>query len=178
VIRDINKFSNNVMAQQLFLTLGLPDMGASLPNRAPLIGTATSESARNALKQWWQRRIHPQEVPTIDNGSGLSRQTRISARQLSQLLQLAWASPLMPELLSSLPVVGLDGTLKRSKAGMATAHLKTGSLRDVTALAGVVHASSGKRYVLVVMVNHANAGAAKPALDALIDWTARDEPGK
>jgi D-alanyl-D-alanine carboxypeptidase/D-alanyl-D-alanine-endopeptidase (penicillin-binding protein 4) len=178
VIRDINKFSNNVMAQQLFLTLGLPDMGTALPNRSPLIGTATSESARKALKQWWQRRIHPQEVPTIDNGSGLSRQTRISARQLSQLLQLAWASPLMPELLASLPMVGLDGTLKRSKAGIATAHLKTGSLRDVTALAGVVHASSGKRYVLVVMVNHANAGAAKPALDALIDWTARDEPGK
>jgi D-alanyl-D-alanine carboxypeptidase/D-alanyl-D-alanine-endopeptidase (penicillin-binding protein 4) len=178
VIRDINKFSNNVMAQQLFLTLGLPDMGTALPNRAPLVGTATSESARNALKQWWQRRINPQDLPSIDNGSGLSRQTRISAQQLAQLLQLAWASPLMPELLASLPVVGLDGTLKRSKAGMATAHLKTGSLRDVTALAGVVHAASGKRYVLVAMVNHANAGAAKPALDALIDWAARDEPGK
>jgi D-alanyl-D-alanine carboxypeptidase/D-alanyl-D-alanine-endopeptidase (penicillin-binding protein 4) len=178
VIRDVNKFSNNVMAQQLFLTLGLPDMGTALPNRAPLIGTATAESARNALRQWWQRRIHPQEVPTIDNGSGLSRQTRISAQQLSQLLQLAWASPLMPELLSSLPVVGLDGTMKRSRAGVATAHLKTGSLRDVTALAGVVHASSGKRYVLVAMVNHANASAAKPAMDALIDWAARDEPIK
>jgi D-alanyl-D-alanine carboxypeptidase/D-alanyl-D-alanine-endopeptidase (penicillin-binding protein 4) len=84
----------------------------------------------------------------------------------------------MPELLSSLPVVGLDGTMKRSRAGVATAHLKTGSLRDVTALAGVVHASSGKRYVLVAMVNHANASAAKPALDALIDWAARDEPIK
>jgi D-alanyl-D-alanine carboxypeptidase/D-alanyl-D-alanine-endopeptidase (penicillin-binding protein 4) len=178
VIRDINKFSNNVMAQQLFLTLGLPEMGAALPNRAPLIGTATSESARTALKQWWQRRIHPQEVPTIDNGSGLSRQTRISAQQLAQLLQLAWASPLMPELLASLPVVGRDGTLRRSKAGTASAHLKTGSLRDVTALAGVVHASSGKRYVLVAMVNHANANAAKPALDALIDWVARDELSK
>jgi D-alanyl-D-alanine carboxypeptidase/D-alanyl-D-alanine-endopeptidase (penicillin-binding protein 4) len=178
VIRDINKFSNNVMAQQLFLTLGLPDMGAALPSRAPLIGTATSESARKTLRQWWQRRIHPQEVPIIDNGSGLSRQTRISAQQLAQLLQLAWASPVMPELLASLPVVGLDGTLKRSKAGMASAHLKTGSLRDVTALAGVVHASSGRRFVLVAMVNHANSGAARPALDALIDWVARDEPSK
>jgi D-alanyl-D-alanine carboxypeptidase/D-alanyl-D-alanine-endopeptidase (penicillin-binding protein 4) len=178
VVRDINKFSNNVMAQQLFLTLGLPNMGPALPKRAPLIGTATSESARHALRQWWQRRINPQEVPTIDNGSGLSRQTRISAQQLSQLLQQAWASALMPELLSSLPVVGLDGTLKRSQAGVASAHLKTGSLRDVTALAGVVHANSGKRYVLVAMVNHANASAARPALDALIDWVARDEPSK
>ena len=178
VVRDINKFSNNVMAQQLFLTLGLPDRVPAMPNHAALIGTATSESARKTLRQWWQRRIHPQEVPIIDNGSGLSRQTRISAQQLSQLLQLAWASPVMPELLASLPVVGLDGTLKRSKAGAATAHLKTGSLRDVAALAGVVHASSGKRYVLVALVNHTNAGAAKPAFNALIDWAARDEPGK
>jgi D-alanyl-D-alanine carboxypeptidase/D-alanyl-D-alanine-endopeptidase (penicillin-binding protein 4) len=178
VVRDINKFSNNLMAQQLFLTLGLPDMGPALPMRATPIGTATSESARNALRLWWQRRINPQDVPSIDNGSGLSRQTRISAQQLSQLLQQAWASPLMPELLASLPVVGMDGTLKRSRAGLASAHLKTGSLRDVTALAGVVHANSGKRYVLVAMVNHTSAGAAKPAFDALIDWVARDEPGK
>jgi D-alanyl-D-alanine carboxypeptidase/D-alanyl-D-alanine-endopeptidase (penicillin-binding protein 4) len=153
-------------------------MGTALPKRAAPIGTATSESARNALRQWWQRRINPQEVPTIDNGSGLSRQTRISAQQLSQLLQQAWASALMPELLSSLPVVGLDGTLMRSRASVASAHLKTGSLRDVTALAGVVHGNSGKRYVLVAMVNHTNASAARPALDALIDWVARDEPSK
>ena len=178
VIRDINKFSNNVMAQQLFLTLGLPTMGASLPNRAQPIGTASAESARTALRQWWQRRISPLDVPSIDNGSGLSRQTRSSAQQLAQLLQLAWASPLMPELLASLPVVGLDGTLKRSRANTASAHLKTGSLRDVTALAGVVDANSGKRYVLVAMVNHANAGAARPALDALIDWVAQDDPAK
>lgn len=102
----------------------------------------------------------------------------MTAQQLALLLQLAWASPLMPELLASLPVVGLDGTLKRSRAGSASAHLKTGSLRDVNALAGVVHASSGKRYVLVAMINHTNAGMARPALDALIDWVAQDDPSK
>ena len=161
VIRDINKFSNNVMAQQLFLTLGLP---------AP----ATPESARAAMRQWWQRRISTTNLPTLDNGSGLSRHNRISAQQLGQLLQLAYASPTMPELMSSLALVGVDGTLKRSLANSASAHLKTGSLKDVTALAGYVHAASGKRYVIVAIVNHPNAAAVRPALDALIDWAVMD----
>ncbi len=165
LIRDVNKFSNNVMAQQIFLTLGLP---------AP----ATPESAREAVRQWWQRRISASDVPLIDNGSGLSRQNRISAQQLGQLLQVAYASPTMPELMSSLPLVGVDGTLKRSRAGNASAHLKTGSLKEVTALAGYVHAASGKRYVLVAIINHPNAGAVRPALDALIDWVVMDNPSQ
>jgi serine-type D-Ala-D-Ala carboxypeptidase/endopeptidase (penicillin-binding protein 4) len=167
VIRDINKFSNNVMAQQLFLTLGL---AAGSP-------VATPESAREVVRQWWLRRISASDAPDIDNGSGLSRQTRISAQQLGKLLQVAYASPNMPELMSSLPLVGVDGTLKRSRAGSASAHLKTGSLREVTALAGYVHGASGKRYVLVAIVNHPNAGAVRPALDALIDWAVMDNQG-
>lgn len=165
VVRDINKFSNNVMAQQLFLTLGLD---------ATSHGVATPASARASVRQWWQRRISASNVPSIDNGSGLSRLTRISAAQLGLLLKTAYASPTMPELMSSLPMVGVDGTLKRSQAAAGSAHLKTGSLREVMALAGYVHAASGKRYVLVAMVNHPNAAAVRPALDALIDWTTRD----
>lgn len=180
VIRDINKFSNNVMAQQLFLTLGLPtsDLGngnAASPQASSTV--ATQDSARAALRQWWQRRISASDVPSIDNGSGLSRQTRISAQQLGHLLQVAYASPNMPELMSSLPIAGVDGTLKRSKASSGSAHLKTGSLREVTALAGYVHGTSGKRYVLVAIVNHPNASAVRPALDALIDWTVMDNHG-
>lgn len=168
VIRDINKFSNNVMAQQLFLTLGLT---ADSP-------VATPESAREVVRQWWLRHISASNVPHIDNGSGLSRQSRISAQQLGQLLKVAYASPNMPELMSSLPIVGVDGTLKRSKAGSGSAHLKTGSLKEVTALAGFVHATSGKHYVLVAIVNHPNAGAVRPALDALIEWTVMDNQGQ
>ena len=109
------------------------------------------------------------------NGSGLSRESRASADALALLLQRAWASPVMPEFISSLPVSGLDGTLRRSP-GMAAAkvagraHLKTGSLRDVSALAGYLLAPDGRRYVLVAIVNHPNAGAARPALDALVAW--------
>jgi len=169
LIRDINKFSNNVMAQQLFYTLGLPpEPSGDNPAGTP----ATLERARQALQDWWRRRIKASTVPSIDNGSGLSRDTRISAQQLVQLLRSAYASPYMPELMASLPIVGLDGTLKRSQAGVASAHLKTGSLKGVMALAGYVHNASGQQLCLVAIVNHPNAAAARSALDALVDWAA------
>lgn len=110
----------------------------------------------------------------MDNGAGLSRQTRITAQALARMLQAAWASPVMPELLASLPVTGVDGTLRRSRAS-ARAHLKTGSLRDVMAVAGYVHATDGRRYVLVAVVNHAQAAAARPVLDALVEWAAQGQ---
>ena len=164
VIRDINKYSNNVMAQQVFLTL-------SLAQQAP----ATPAASRELLQRWWQQRIGTVDAPLLDNGSGLSRESRISAQALARLLQSAWASPLMPELMSSLPIAGVDGTLKRSQAqSTGRAHLKSGSLNGVVAVAGYVHAASGKRYVLVALVNHANANAARPALAALLDWAVKD----
>ncbi|MDB5944586.1 MAG: D-alanyl-D-alanine carboxypeptidase/D-alanyl-D-alanine-endopeptidase [Ramlibacter sp.] len=164
VVRDINKFSNNVMAQQLFLTLSLQQKGVG-----------TQQGSREILRSWWRERVGG-EPPAMDNGSGLSRDERISAQQLARMLQLAWASPLMPELMSSLPVAGTDGTLRRLRGRSAgQAHLKSGSLRDVSAVAGYVHAASGRRYVLVAIANHPNAAAARPAIDALVDWVARDQ---
>ena len=81
---------------------------------------------------------------------------------LGRLLQSAWSSAVMPELMSSLPVAGIDGTLRRSKGVPGRAHLKTGSLRDVVGVAGYVLADSGRRYVVVAIVNHPNANAARP----------------
>ena len=169
VIRDINKYSNNVMAQQLFLTLSLPTRPAAAN------GTATQEGSREVIKRWWQERFAGVEQPVIDNGSGLSRNERISAQALARMLQAAFVSALMPELMASLPVAGLDGTMRRNRSkASGSAHLKTGSLRDVAAVAGYVHAASGKRYVLVAIANHANASAARAAMDALLDWTVKD----
>ena len=169
VIRDINKFSNNVMAQQLFLTLGLQARNSA--------GAATLEGAREVVRRWWQERIAGAEAPTLDNGSGLSRSERITALALAKMLQTAYLSPQMPELLASLPVAGIDGTMRRNRSRAAgNAHLKTGSLRDVAAVAGYVHGSSGRRYVLIAIVNHPNASAARPAFDALLDWTMKDGP--
>ena len=170
VVRDINKFSNNVMAQQLFLTLALQHQPGQ---------PATAEAARALLRDWLRVRVG--ELPAglhLDNGSGLSRETRLSAALLVRLLQQAWSSPSMPELLSSLPINGLDGTLRRSRATPGRAHLKTGSLRDVSGLAGYVLSDSGRRYVLVAIINHPNANAARPALDALVQWSLRDAPSR
>ncbi len=170
VVRDINKFSNNVMAEQLLLTLAR--------QRDPAT-PASPESARALLHGWLVERLG--ELPPgtlLDNGSGLSRQTRLSAALLGRLLQQAWGGAAMPELVGSLPVSGLDGTLRRSRATPGRAHLKTGSLNDVAAIAGYLLADSGRRYVIVAMINHPNAGAARPALDALVQWGLRDAPAR
>lgn len=163
VVRDINKFSNNVMAQQLFLTLSLQQRGVG-----------TMAGSREVMQQWWRDRLRS-EPPAFDSGSGLSREERITGAQLARLLQLAWASPLMPEFIASLPVAGLDGTARRSGARAAgLAHLKTGSLRDVVGVAGYVHAPGGRRWVLVAIANHPQAGAFRPVIDALVEWAARE----
>jgi D-alanyl-D-alanine carboxypeptidase/D-alanyl-D-alanine-endopeptidase (penicillin-binding protein 4) len=166
VVREINKFSNNVMAQQLFLTLGLAR------------GTGgTPEAAREVLRRWLGERIGgAADGARIDNGSGLSREVRLSARLLARLLQSAWTSPVMPELMASLPVSGTDGTLLRARAAPGRAHLKTGSLRDVAGVAGYVLGASGRRTIVVALINHPNANAARPAFDALVQWAA-DEAG-
>jgi D-alanyl-D-alanine carboxypeptidase/D-alanyl-D-alanine-endopeptidase (penicillin-binding protein 4) len=171
VVRDINKYSNNTMAQQLFLTLALVDPATGLPGAV----AATPERARLGLQTWAEARLGPAAAAlAIDNGAGLSRTARVSARALAQLLQVAWASPVMPELAASLPVSGLDGTMRRSRSTLGRAHLKTGSLRDVAGVAGYVLSDTGRRYVLVAVVNHPNASAARPAIDALLQWTIGD----
>ncbi|RFO96280.1 D-alanyl-D-alanine carboxypeptidase/D-alanyl-D-alanine-endopeptidase [Rhodoferax lacus] len=199
IIRDINKYSNNVMAQQVFLTLGRVLPGAlggadATAAEAPLgngLGTGSTggstttpplpagnfAASRAVLQRWWKVRIGSEDLPVWDNGSGLSRQERISAQGLARMLQVAWRSPYMPELVASLPITGVDGTLKRVKSrATGSAHLKTGSLSNVLARAGYVDGASGKRYVLVALINHANANtdAARAVMETLVDWAARD----
>ncbi|MCE3272719.1 MAG: penicillin-binding protein 4 precursor (D-alanyl-D-alanine carboxypeptidase)-like protein [Ramlibacter sp.] len=161
VIRDINKFSNNVMAQQLFLTLSLQQRSSG-----------TLEGSRDVLAAWWRDRFGG-EVPVTDNGSGLSRTESVTAGQLGQLLQAAWVSPLMPDFVASLPALGLDGTLRRSRQNIGLAHLKTGSLVDVAGVAGYVHGPQGRRYVLVAIANHPRASAVRGVAQALVQWAAR-----
>jgi D-alanyl-D-alanine carboxypeptidase/D-alanyl-D-alanine-endopeptidase (penicillin-binding protein 4) len=177
IIRDINKYSNNVMAQQVFLTLGRMTPGLTpgiSPDASPL-QSGSFDNARAVTLRWWKDRIPGAEAPVLDNGAGLSRSGRISAQALARLLQTAYASPHMPELMASLPITGVDGTLRRAKArSVGSAHLKTGSLNEVVAMAGYVHGAGGRRWVLVAIVNHPNAKAARPAFDALIDWVAQD----
>ncbi|MBS1187426.1 MAG: dacB [Burkholderiaceae bacterium] len=162
IIRDINKFSNNVMTRQLLLAIALQNGSPARPERGA-----------EAVKAWLAARGIAAPELVIENGSGLSRNERISAGTMGKLLQAAWRSPLMPEFISSLPLAGQDGTMRtrvQQKGVAGHAHIKTGSLKDVRTMAGYVLAASGKRYVVVCFINHPNAGAGRPALDALLEW--------
>ena len=162
LVRDINKFSSNVMAEQLFLTLA-----AQQRPGAP----ATAEAAREVVANWLRARLGPlADGVHLANGSGLARESRLSAEALGRLLLQAWASPVMPEMVASLPLVGVDGTATRVRVTPGRAHLKTGTLRDVTGLAGYVLAADGRRFVVVALIHHAQAPAARPALEALVQW--------
>lgn len=179
VMRDMNKFSNNVMAQQIFLSLSLNATSGNPANNKP----ASFGASRTLLANWWQSRFGAMEgvtSPVLDNGSGLSRDERITAQSLGRMLQYAYAAPYMPELIASLPQTGIDGTLRRSKAASGGAHLKTGSLNNVVARAGYVDAIAtgreGKRYVLVAIINSNDASVlagTRAVLDTLIDWAAK-----
>ena len=165
IIRLVNKYSNNVMSRHLLLTLG-----------AEKFGTPTSnESGRNAVRAWLASRGIQIPSFVLENGSGLSREERITARGLGEVLDAAWHSPFMPEFAASLPLAATDGTLRNRfrAAGMqGRLRLKTGRIDDVNALAGYVNAASGKTYVVVIIINHAGAhhGVGEPVQAELIRW--------
>lgn len=166
LIRPVNKSSNNVMARHLLLTLG------QTRNNGP---TNVDQGRAALLDVLRQQGLEFPEL-RMANGAGLSRDARIAPASLARLLESAWFSARMPEFQASMAIAGTDGTVQRRWAnspGNGQAHLKTGTLRDVTGLAGYVQGSSGRRYILVAMVNHPQAYNARSFLDATVDWLAR-----
>ena len=146
----------------MFLTLGLGNGGP-----------ATTAAAALRVRQWLSDKSIPTAGFVIENGSGLSREARISARTLGAILGAAFDSPVMPELMASMPLVAVDGTLRRHLKHAAVAghaHVKTGYLAGVRSIAGTVLDANDQRWVVVFMVNHANAVYAQPAMNALIAW--------
>ncbi|WP_265946280.1 D-alanyl-D-alanine carboxypeptidase/D-alanyl-D-alanine-endopeptidase [Dechloromonas sp. A34] len=177
-VRDINKFSNNVMARQVFLTLG---NGAPQETLVGATAPATAERARQRVADWLAARNLRFAELVLDNGSGLSRSERISASSLNRLLQDAWKSPVMPEFISSMPIVGIDGTMKKRLNGSAAtgrAHIKTGTLDGVKTAAGYALDAQGRRYAVTFFINHPRAQAGSAAIDALIAWVAQRRVGE
>lgn len=167
IIRGINKFSNNIAARQLYLTLG------TKPLKGRINSPATLTQSEVAIRQWLDSKGLDFPELVIENGSGLSRTERISARHMGQLLQQAFQSPVMPEFISSLPIAAVDGTLRNRFTGTPVsglAHLKTGTLNNVRALAGYMLDKSGQRIVVVIFVNHAHSTQSRPAMDHLLQW--------
>lgn len=166
VVRDINKWSNNLMARQLLLTIAAERVGAP----------ATVGKGEAAIQTWLRSKNLRFNELVVDNGSGLSRSARISAEHMGQLLVSAFNSAVMPELMASLPILSKDGTIVgrlKSSPANGRAHLKTGSIDGVSAIAGYVLDASGHRHVLVMLVNHAKAASSKAAQDALIEWVSQ-----
>ena len=163
IIRDINKYSNNVMARQLLISLANTPTSTSIGAEA---GAARAITWLSSLG------INTQST-VIENGSGLSRNERLSAEALSAVLLHEWKSPFMPEFIASMPIVGLDGTMRRSlinSSAKKQAHIKTGSLNDVASIAGYVKTKSGQWVSVVCMVNHPEANQMRPGFDELLEW--------
>jgi D-alanyl-D-alanine carboxypeptidase/D-alanyl-D-alanine-endopeptidase (penicillin-binding protein 4) len=159
----LNKYSNNLMTRNLFLTLGAEACGAP----------ATLEKSARAVRETLIAHGIPVNKLVLENGAGLSRIERVNAALLNALLRAAYRSPLFAEFESALPIAALDGTLKRRFNGSTVtgnAHLKTGTLRDASALAGYVLTAHGRRVGFVMLVNHANAPRAGAAQRALLEW--------
>lgn len=168
IIKSINKYSNNMMTRQLLLTLGLQRSGAP----------ADINSGIEAIQAYLSGLGIDHSELVIANGSGLSRDTRLTAAMLGAVLQRGFQIPTMPEFVASLPLAGLDGTMQdrlTSGAGHGSSHIKTGSLNDVAGIAGYVHAQSGKHYLVVALINHAqaHAGPGQELGDALLRWVWR-----
>ena len=165
VIRSINKYSNNVMTRQLIYTLALEKMGAP----------ATPENGRQVIVEHLEALGEDATGLVIDNGAGLSRETRISPRLMAAVLRRAYASPQMPEFIASMSLPGLDGTTRRRFVGRPQAgrmHIKTGRIDHVAAIAGFVKAKSNTHYVVVALLNHTDVhrGPGKEFQDALLTW--------
>lgn len=179
-IASINKYSNNVMARQLLLTIGQArqeidrkafEKDSTRP--APIVDTRIA--GVETVRGWLDRNGINGNGLVIDNGSGLSRISRLSAGQISQLLDIAWRSTWQPEFLSSLSLAALDGTMRkrlRKSPIKGRARIKTGLVKGVRSMAGYVHARSGKHYLVTMMIDSSkvNYWNGNQVQDALLEW--------
>jgi D-alanyl-D-alanine carboxypeptidase/D-alanyl-D-alanine-endopeptidase (penicillin-binding protein 4) len=167
VARGMMKRSDNPLTRLTYLRLGA---------QAAASGESTLEAAARSVQEWFAAKGIPVEGLVMDNGSGLSRSERITAQQLAAVLEAAYKGPYAPELLTSLPVAGVDGTLsRRFKGSLAEgrARMKTGTLRNVVALAGFVQDQHDRTWVVAATLNHDSAPAKGHAvLDSIVEWVA------
>jgi D-alanyl-D-alanine carboxypeptidase/D-alanyl-D-alanine-endopeptidase (penicillin-binding protein 4) len=159
----MNKWSNNLMARQILLTMAAEIEGPP----------ATELKARRVIARWAADRGLDWDDAEIENGAGLSRTARLTPRQVGDMLQSAWDSPYMAEVVASLPIAGVDGTMRKRLSDLrGHAHIKTGTLRDVRAGAGFLLSRSGRRYVVVMFHNEEGVqnGGGTRVQDALLTW--------
>ena len=127
------------------------------------------------IASWLAEKAPDVDSLLLDNGAGLSRDARINARDFASILSYAWQQPYMPEYSSSLALSGHDGTLRKrfdDQKLTGQAHLKTGSMDHVSAIAGYMQSRSGRRFAVVVLHNHEDIdrGPGEEVQTALLRW--------
>ena len=201
LVRDTLKTSDNAFARMLFLSLGSlqPDpvlgshplpagerlamlMAANGEAKAGSVPASTAAKANQVIRAWLKQQAIDSDGIVLENGSGLSRVERIKPVQLAAVLRAGQSSWWLPEFQASLPIVGIDGTMRRrlkDSAAAARARIKTGTLNGVIAIAGYVPDANGEECIVVAFVNHERAGngVGRGIVDALIDWTANSSAG-
>jgi len=179
LVRDTNKPSDNALARTIFLSLGALEADPLLGSRPQAVSAANTFSRADAAIRGWMREHGIDDTGLVlDNGSGLSRIERITPLQMAGVLQAGLRSNWSPEFQASMPIVAVDGTMRRrlhDSPAAGRARMKTGTLNNVVALAGYVQDAHGQQCVLVAMINSnlAGNGRGRAVLDALVDWVAR-----
>ncbi|MDE0713731.1 MAG: D-alanyl-D-alanine carboxypeptidase/D-alanyl-D-alanine-endopeptidase [Gammaproteobacteria bacterium] len=169
-VAGINKYSNNVMARQLLLTIGR--------ERNPDSEADTRAAGIEAVMDWLDRAGVDTRSLVIDNGAGLSRTSRTTAAQVARLLAVAWHSNWQPEFLASLSLSAMDGTMRRrlQETGLAgRARIKTGLINGVRSMAGYVHAANGRHYTVTMFIHSPkiNFWNGNRIQDAVLEWIYR-----
>ena len=164
LIRDVNKYSLNLMARNLMLTV-IKEKNDVQP---------TEDMVNLYVHTWLKKLGLPYKGLYIDNGAGLSRNIQISINQLLLILQNIYNDPFMPEMIASFPIASIDGTLKnkmKTTSFSRNGHFKTGSLKNVVGIAGYFLNETKEMNSFVFIMNHEEAKNAQPFIEDLIDLT-------
>jgi D-alanyl-D-alanine carboxypeptidase/D-alanyl-D-alanine-endopeptidase (penicillin-binding protein 4) len=164
-VRRMNKSSLNATARAMLMSLAPPSAKRS-----------SLDTGRASADAWLREHAIRAKALVLDNGSGLSRTERISALQLAAVLRAAGQGPWAAEFESSLPIVGIDGTMRNRltlACARGRARIKTGTLDAAVGVAGYVTDAARRRWIVVGLVDTPDAMRGRPALDTLIDWVAR-----
>lgn len=175
VLDPVMKASHNHYAEHVFKMIGAANGSGK--------GGRTAAQAQGAIRQCMEASSAPFESCVVNDGSGLSRRNLISADVLATTLVAAYNNrPLWKALYETMSVAGKDGTLrKRMKSSRAegNVHAKTGTLRNVSALAGYVTTADGEMLAFAMVSNGYNVGTYKSVenkvAERLADFTWNEE---
>jgi serine-type D-Ala-D-Ala carboxypeptidase/endopeptidase (penicillin-binding protein 4) len=161
IVRDMNKYSLNLMARNIMLTVLAEDTDLLV----------LESSLNDYVHQWLEKNNLLHKGLFFENGAGLSRKSFLTSEQLLLLMQKIYYDPFMPEVLASFPISGIDGTLKRRmkySSFKIFAHLKTGSMKNVNAIAGFLLDKNRDMKIFIFIINDKNAKDSQRFQEALI----------